>query len=590
MHNSIRIFLMIPLSTSYPYSYFTYNSPHAILCLENNKLTREDWVIMKVLVIGGVAAGTKVAAKLKRECPQCQVQILTKGMDISYAGCGLPYYVGHVIENRAELVVNTPAAFTDLTGAQVRTGVEVTALDRASKTVTAKDLTTGEVFSECYDKLVIATGAHSFVPKCEGTDLENVFFLRTPDDAVALREKVDAGEIKRAVIVGGGFIGLESAENLASMGVKVSVIDFAPHVLPELLDPEFSTYVENTMADAGVMPFTGVALEGIVGNGKVEKVLTSRRPMKADAVLLAMGFRPNTEFLQDSGLEMFKGTLLVDGSMRTNDPDIYAAGDCALVTNRITGARQWSAMGSTANIAGRLAATRIAGETGDPYPGVLGTGVAKLPGIQMARTGLTETAAKKAGYEVESVVTVTDDKAHYYPGSGSFLTKMICEKSSHRLLGLQVLGKGAVDKMADIAVTAISMKATLEDLQNCDFAYAPPFSTAIHPFAVTINALLNKLSGAFETFTPAEYAAGAAEGYRMIDASIQPSIPGVPFVDLTKVTGPVEDLDPQEKLLLVCSKGKRAYLLQNRLKYYGYTNTKVLEGGTLFNTDVISSN
>ena len=544
---------------------------------------------MKIVIVGGVAAGTKVAAKLKRESPQCEVQILTKGADISYAGCGLPYYVGHVIEQRAELVVNTPEAFTALTGAQVRTGVEVTGLDRAAKTVTAKDLASGQVFTQHYDKLVIATGAHSFVPQCEGTDLENVFFLRTPDDAVALRAKVDSGEIKRAVIVGGGFIGLESAENLANMGVKVSVIDFAPHVLPELLDPEFSTYVENAMADAGVMPFTGVALEGITGNGKVEKVLTSRRPMKADAVLLAMGFRPNTEFLQDSGLEMFKGTLLVDGDMRTNDPDIYAAGDCALVTNRITGARQWSAMGSTANIAGRLAATRIAGETGDPYPGVLGTGVAKLPGIQMARTGLTETAAKKAGYEVESVVTVTDDKAHYYPGSGSFLTKMVCEKATHRLLGIQVLGKGAVDKMADIAVTAISMKATLEDLQNCDFAYAPPFSTAIHPFAVTVDVLLNKLSGAFETFTPAEYAAGAAEGYRMIDASIQPSIPGVPYVDLTKVTGPVDGLDPQEKLLLVCSKGKRAYLLQNRLKYYGYTNTKVLEGGTLFNTEIISA-
>ena len=203
---------------------------------------------MNVLVIGGVAAGTKIAAKLKRECPACQVQILTKGADISYAGCGLPYYVGHVIEQRAELVVNTPEAFTALTGAQVRTGVEVTGLDRAAKTVTAKDLTSGQVFTQHYDKLVIATGAHSFVPQCEGTDLENVFFLRTPDDAVALRAKVDSGEIKRAVIVGGGFIGLESAENLANMGVKVSVIDFAPHVLPELLDPEFSTYVENAMA------------------------------------------------------------------------------------------------------------------------------------------------------------------------------------------------------------------------------------------------------------------------------------------------------------------------------------------------------
>ena len=538
---------------------------------------------MNVLVVGGVAAGTKVAAKLKREQPDWQVKIFTKGPDISYAGCGLPYYVGHVIEERSELVVNTPEAFTGLTGAQVRTGVEVIGLDRSGKTVTAKDLGTGRTFTEHYDKLV---GAPSFVPQCEGVDLENVFFLRTPDDAVALREKVDSGEIKRAVIVGGGFIGLEAAENLAAQGVKVSVIDFAPHVLSELLDPECCAYVEAKMADAGVMPFTGVALEGITGNGKVEKVLTSRRPMKADAVLLAMGNRPNTEFLADSGLEMFKGTLLVDGDMRTNDPDIYAVGDCAMVTNRVTGQRQWSAMGSTANIAGRLAATRIAGETGPAYPGVLGTGVAKLPGVSMGRTGLTEAAARKAGFDVETIVAAVDDKAHYYPGSEKMMIKLICDKGTHKLLGMQALGNGAVDKMTDIAVTAISMGAALEDLQNCDFAYAPPFSTAIHPFSVAVNALLNKLSGKLESFTPAQYAAGEAEGYTMLDVSIQPAFQDVPYIQLNQVNGPLEGHPLDEKLLLVCSTGKRTYLLQNRLKHFGYTNTRILEGGVLFNTQL----
>ena len=541
---------------------------------------------MKVLIVGGVAAGTKVAAKLKREQPDWQVKILTKGQDISFAGCGLPYYVGHVIEDRRELVVNTPEAFAALTGAQVQVGVEVTGLDRAGKAVTARDLSTGEEFTEGYDKLVLAVGARPFVPQCEGVELENVFLLRTPDDAVALREKVDAGQIRRAVIVGGGFIGLEAAENLAAQGVKVSVIDFAPHVLSELLDPECCAYVEAKMADAGVMPFTGVALEGISGTGKVEKVLTSRRPMKADAVLLAMGNRPNTEFLADSGLEMFKGTLLVDGDMRTSDPDIYAVGDCALVTNRITGQRQWSAMGSTANIAGRLAATRIAGEAGPAYPGVLGTGVAKLPGVSMGRTGLTEAAARKAGYDVESIVAAVDDRAHYYPGSEKMMVKLVCDKGSHRLLGMQALGNGPVDKLTDIAVTAISLGAALEDLQNCDFAYAPPFSTAIHPFAVAVNALLNKLSGALESFTPAQYAAGEAEGYTMLDVSIQPALKGVEYIQLNQVNGPLEGHPLDEKLLLVCSTGKRTYLLQNRLKHFGYTNTRILEGGILFNTQL----
>lgn len=542
---------------------------------------------MKILIIGGVAAGTKIAAKLKREQRDAEVLILTKGADISYAGCGLPYYVGDVIKTREDLVVNTPEAFMALTGAEVRIGVEVTAVNREKKQVTAVELATGAQSTHTYDKLVIATGAHPFVPDCEGLDLENVFFMRTPDDADALRKKVDAGVIKRAVVVGGGLIGLEVAENLADRGVKTSVIDFAPHILSEMLDPEISAYLENAMAEAGIMPFTGVALEGISGDGKVEKVQTSRRPMKADAVVLAMGFRPNTEFLKDTSLEMFKGTLLVDEHMRTNDPDIYAAGDCALVTNRTTGKRQWSAMGSTANIAGRLAALHLSGSTlAGSYPGVLGTGIAKLPGTNMARTGLTEKAAKEAGYDVETVVTVTDDKAHYYPGAGSFLTKMICDRNTHQLLGLQVIGKGSVDKMVDIAVTAISLGAKLEDLQYCDFAYTPPFSTAIHPFAVTINVLLNKLAGEFETFTPAQYAEGAAEGYRLVDCSIQPSIKGVPYMDLTAINGPVEGYAPEDKLLLVCSKGKRAYLVQNRLKHYGYTNTRVLEGGTLFNTDI----
>lgn len=543
---------------------------------------------MKILIIGGVAAGTKIAAKLKREQRDAEVLILTKGADISYAGCGLPYYVGDVIKTRGDLVVNTPEAFMGLTGAEVRVGVEATALDRAKKQVTTIDLATGAQSVYPYDKLVIATGAHPFVPACEGLDLENVFFMRTPDDADALRKKVDAGEIKRVVVVGGGLIGLEVAENLADRGVKTSVIDFAPHILAEMLDPEISGYLENAMAEAGIMPFTGVALEGIAGAGKVEKVLTSRRPMKADAVVLAMGFRPNTEWLADSGIEMSKGTILVDEHMLTNDPDIYAAGDCALVTNRITGQRQWSAMGSTANICGRLAAMHIAGdENVVSYPGVLGTGIAKLPGTNMARVGLTEKAAREAGYDVETIVAGVDDKAHYYPGSGKFLTKMICDRESHRLLGLQVAGLGAVDKMADIAVTAISLGARLEDLQNCDFAYTPPFSTAIHPFAVTVNALLNKLAGKLETFTPAEYAAGAAEGYRLVDCSIQPSIPGAPYLDITKINGTVEGLDPEEKLLLVCSTGKRTYLAQNRLRFYGYKNTRVLEGGTLFNTGIL---
>ena len=538
---------------------------------------------MKVLVLGGVAAGTKVAAKLMREDRSCEVTVLTKGKDISYAGCGLPYYVGGVIQEKSGLIVNTPEKFAALTGAGVKTETEAVAVHPDRHAVEAKDLKTGEITEYGYDKLVIATGASPFVPPVQGLDLKNVFVMRTPDDAIGLREAVEAGEIRRAVVAGGGFIGLEVAENLAAKGVKTTVIDFAPHVLPNFLDPELSEFVENRMAEEGIMPLTGVSLEGVEGDGKVEKVLTSRRGMKADALVLAIGIRPNTGFLEGSGIEMFKGTILTDRHLRTNVPDVYAAGDCAMVTNRQTGKAAWSPMGSTANIAGRILARDIAGKE-IAYPGVLGTGVARLPGgLNAGRTGLTETAARAEGYDVETVVTVVDDKAHYYPGAGSFVVKLTADKATRKLLGAQNLDAGAVDKITDIGVTAISLGATVDQLAVMDFAYAPPFSTAIHPFAHSVNILMNKLDGELETLTPAEFAAGAAEGYEIIDCAIEPSLPGKKYLNLTKVDGEVPGLGREDKLLLVCAKGKRAYLTQNRLKFYGYVNTRVLEGGTTFN-------
>lgn len=537
---------------------------------------------MKILVIGGVAAGTKTAAKLKREDRTAEVTVLAKDKDISYAGCGLPYYVGGLIADKASLIVNTPAKFSALTGAKVVTGKEAVALDRAAKTVTAVDVETKESTVYSYDKLVVAVGASPIVPRLPGTGLKNVFLMRKPEDAIALRELLDTGEVKRAVVCGAGFIGLEVAENLAAKGVRVSVIDMADQILPGF-DPEVAAYVERQLADHGIVCFTGTKLEGIEGTDKVEKVLTSRRGMKADAVVLALGIKPNTAFLAESGLNMAKnGTLLVDGAMRTNDPDIYAAGDCVTVVNRITGAQAWSPMGSSANMEGRVAAKNLAGGM-DTYPGVLGTGVCRLPGLNVGRTGLTEAAALEAGYDAVSVTAVVDDKAHYYPGASNFIVKMIADRKSGRLLGMQTLGPGAVDKMTDIAATAVAMGATLHGLENLDLAYAPPFSTAIHPFSQMVNIMLNKLEGGLDSFTPAEFAAGAAEGYRFVDTSIQPTLSSLPYLDYTKVDESFDKYAKDEKLLFICAKGKRAYLTQNKMRSYGFTATKVLEGGHIFN-------
>ena len=374
---------------------------------------------MKILVIGGVAAGTKTAAKLKREDPTVEVTILNKGQDISYAGCGLPYYVGGLIHERGELIVNTPAKFEKLTGVTVKCGVEAVALDRAAKTVTARNLSDGSESVYSYDKLVVAVGASPVKPPIEGVDLKNVFFLRTPEDAVALRQAAESGEVRRAVVVGGGYIGLEAAENLAARDIRTTVLEMAPQILPGF-DKEMAAWAENHLAEEGIMVFTGERVTAITGEGKVEKVLCENRKMKADLVVLSTGIRPNTAWLSDSGLDMVKGTLLTDLHGQTNDPAIWAVGDCAMVHNLITGAPAWSPMGSTANIAGRSAAVNLAGGESE-YMGVLGTAVCKLPGLNAGRTGMSMEQAAVAGIDAESVVCVLGDKAHYYPGSGDFI-------------------------------------------------------------------------------------------------------------------------------------------------------------------------
>ncbi|WP_294521910.1 FAD-dependent oxidoreductase [uncultured Pseudoflavonifractor sp.] len=536
---------------------------------------------MKILVIGGVAAGTKTAAKLKREDPTAEVTILNKGEDISYAGCGLPYYVGGVIADRSALIVNTPAKFEKLTGVAVKCGVEAVALDRAAKTVTAKNLSDGSESVYSYDKLVLAVGASPVAPPIEGVNLKNVFFLRTPEDAVALRQAAESGEVRRAVVVGGGYIGLEAAENLASRDIRTTVLEMAPQILPGF-DQEMAAWAEDRLADQDIMVFTNERVTAITGEEKVEKVLCENRKMKADLVVLSTGIRPNTKWLMDSGLDMVKGTLLTDLHGRTNDPAIWAVGDCAMVHNLITGAPAWSPMGSTANIAGRSAAVNLAGGESE-YLGVLGTAVCKLPGLNAGRTGMSVAQAAAAGIDAESVVCVLDDKAHYYPGSGEFIIKLVAAREDQRLLGIQVLGKGAVDKMVDIAVTAITMKARLADLANMDMAYAPPFSTAIHPFVAAVQILLNKLSGKLVSIGPADFQAGKAEGYRILDVGMAPAVTGAPYLDFTALPAGLEGIGKDEKLLLVCAKGKRAYLTQNRLRALGYANTVVLEGGTTVN-------
>ncbi len=537
---------------------------------------------MKFLVIGGVAAGTKTAAKLKRMNPEADVTVLTKGKDISYAGCGLPYYISGVIESKEQLIVNTPAKFTALTGAKVLTEREAISLLPQNKQVIAKNLRTGMEETYEYDECVIATGASAIVPPIQGVSLPGVFTMRTPQDAIELKEYLRQNEVKTAVVAGGGFIGLEAAENLASLGISVTVIDMAEQIMPGF-DIELANYAKRHLEKKGIRVLLKTKLEAITGEWKAQGVLAQGQQLKADVVVLSLGIRPNTAFLKDSGIELLpNGTIAVDAQMKTNLPYVSAAGDCVSVFNRITGKREWSPMGSSANMEGRTLAERLGQKEGS-YPGVLGTAVVKLPELNCGRTGLSEQTAKAQGFDVISAVAALDDKAHYYPDSSTFIIKLVADRTTAKLLGVQVLGSGAVDKVVDAAVVALTMQATVFQLQNMDMAYAPPFSTAIHPLVTAVNVLINKMEGRMDSMTPAEFMQGQAEDYRFIDTARVPSIQGAPYVDPTTVTGELQGIAKDEKLLLICNRGKRAYLLQNRLRAYGYINTKVLEGGLAVN-------
>ena len=440
---------------------------------------------MKVLVIGGVAAGTKAAAKIKRLNRNAQVKILTKSKDVSYAGCGLPYYISGMIPTRDQLIVNTPEKFSGLTGAEVVTGVEAVGLDAKQKTLSVRG-EDGAVYQEGYDKLVIATGASPVVPKLDGCDLPGVFTMRIPDDAQGVKDYIKEHSCRTALVVGCGFIGLEVGENLQKLGLNVTMIDFADQILPGIFDSEMAEYAKRQLTASGSKILLGTALSKVEKTAEGFSVTTTNGHLNTDLVVLCIGVRPNTGFLADTGLVLFKGTIVVNEKMETNLPDVYAAGDCAMVKNQLTRAAQWSPMGSTANISARVLAEQAMGGS-KTYGGCLGTAVVKLSDtLNGGRTGLTEAQAKEAGFDAVSVVCITDDKAHYYPGASFFATKLIADRTTHRLLGIQVLGSGAVDKMVDIAVTGIAMNATLEQFDTLDYAYAPPFSTAIHPFVQAV--------------------------------------------------------------------------------------------------------
>ncbi|AEG59255.1 FAD-dependent oxidoreductase [Desulforamulus ruminis] len=539
-----------------------------------------------LLVIGGVAAGTKAAVKAKRENPHWQVTILTRDQHISYAGCGLPYYLSGVIDEERELLVRSPEDFKSNYDIDILIRHEVADILPDQKRVLAEDLATGERKEYPYDKLIIATGAYPVLPPIPNIQLANIYTLRKVTDGSFIRQLIDRGNVKQAVVIGGGLIGLEVAENLAHRGIKTVIVELADHVLAPF-DPEMALKIQSHLIEQGVELRLGSKVTGFLdqGQGKVAAVETSAGNIPADLVVVSTGIRPNVELAARAGVALGStGAIQVNAHMQTNLPDIYAVGDCAEVTHLVSNQAAWMPMGSIANKAGRVAGANAVGENRASLPGALGTAIVKVFKMAAGKTGLTEKEARSQGYNIETVLVPSLDKAHYYPGSRQLLVKLVAEKSSHRLLGGQVVGEGAIDKTVDILATAISLKARVEDLSAMDLAYAPPFSSAMGPTILAANVMLNKLTGKFRGVSPFALADRLAAGASIIDVRspeeyILYSIPGSTSIPGERLTERLKDRPRSEEIILICKVGLRAYVASLKLKNMGFTNVSILDGG-----------
>ncbi|MCY4363519.1 MAG: FAD-dependent oxidoreductase [Gammaproteobacteria bacterium] len=447
----------------------------------------------RLVIIGGVAAGAKAAAKARRMRPDLDIVVYQDETEVSYSACGQPYVLSGVIENRDKIVIRRPQEFaSDNIRALTRHRVE--AIDVATRQIRVNDLSVNGAQTTAYDKLILATGARPIIPAVDGIELEGVLTLRSISDLDRFKSTIDILKPGKAAIIGAGYIGLELAETFHELNVKTTIIEKFDRILPKF-DEEMAQQVSAHLVENNVELITGQGLAGITGeNGRVVSVTTeSGLERDVDLVVVAIGVRPNTDLAKDGGIAIGEtGAIAVDRKMQTRVPGVYAAGDCCETVDRVTGKTTWLPLGDIANLQGRIAGENAAG--GDAsFPGVLGTAIFKTFDLNVACTGLSETAARQAGYEAVSVNVNRSDRARYYPGGNSLAIKLVADKQGGRLLGAQVIGPGKADKMIDIAATALLGRLTCEDLENADLAYAPPFSPVLSPMITAAGALNSKV-------------------------------------------------------------------------------------------------
>ncbi|MBE5762188.1 MAG: CoA-disulfide reductase [Clostridiales bacterium] len=546
---------------------------------------------MKIVIIGGVAGGATAAARIRRLDENAEIVVFERSGYISYANCGLPYYIGGVIEDKEDLTLQTPESFFSRFRVNMKVRHEVKSIDTKQKTVLVKDLESGKEFTESYDKLLISTGARPVIPK-GAKESDKVFTLRTVEDTFRIKEYIDKNAPKSVVIAGGGFIGLELAENLKELGLSVTIVQ-KPRQLMTPFDSDMASFIHSQMRKHGVDIVFGHSVDGFEEKGGSIKVDLSAAPsISADMLVLAIGVTPETHLAKEAGLKLgMKDSIIVNEKMETSAPDVYAVGDAVQVKHFVSGKDALISLAGPANKQGRIAADNICG-LDSKFTGSLGSSVIKLFDMTAASTGLSVSAAKSAGIDADYVILSPMSHAGYYPGGKMMTLKVVFEKGTYRLLGAQAVGFDGVDKRIDVIATAIHAGLNGIDLKELDLAYAPPYSSAKDPVNMAGFMIDNIASGVLrqwhiedlddirktdaillDTRTAGEYASGHIEGFI-----------NIPVDDLRERIGELEKGKP---VYVICQSGLRSYIASRILSGFGF-DAYNFSGGYRFYSAVTS--
>ncbi len=552
----------------------------------------------KIIIVGGVAGGATAAARLRRLDESAEIIIFEKGGHVSFANCGLPYYIGGVIEERDMLLVTSKEEIEAKYNINVRLYSEVLSIDKENDKVLVKNHKTGEEYEESYDSLVLSTGSTPIVPPLEGINSPNAFTLWNMHDTDKVYDFVEKNNPKTAVVVGGGFIGVEMAENLADKGIEVSLVEMADQVMAPF-DKDMAMKLENHMREHGVNLYLGEGLESIQDGGNIVKLNTGRE-IQADLIMLSIGVRPNSKLAKEAGLELNqRGAVVVDEYMRTSYENIYAAGDIVEVIDFNTKGKTVVPLAGPANKQGRLLGANLLGMKKETYRGTQGTSIAKVFDLNAGSTGLNEKTLMKNGkkYRKDYLVTIIHSKSHagYYPGALQMTLKLIYDLEG-KVLGAQIIGYKGVDKRIDVIATAMNFGATVYDLQKLELAYAPPFSSAKDPVNMLGYVAANTLEGLTEPITIKEYHQIREDfpskvqllDIREEDELLAYRMPDAQEIPLTKLRSRLDELDKEKTYVVSCAIGLRGYVSERILSQNGF-KVKNLMGGVQSFRDAIEN-